>query len=51
MANKNVTRQTASIKIDPEIWKEARIEAIKQDIQVSDLVERAVGEWMKKHKK
>ncbi|MEM3576842.1 MAG: hypothetical protein QXX51_00085 [Candidatus Bathyarchaeia archaeon] len=35
-------KTSTSIKIDPELWKEAKIEAIKRDIEVSELVELAL---------
>ena len=38
----NIERKPTSIKIDPELWKEAKIEAIKQKMHLSELVERAV---------
>jgi len=38
----NIERKPTSIKIDPELWKEAKIEAIKQKMLLSELVERAV---------
>ena len=44
-------RESTSLKIRPSVWKKAKIEAIQHDIQLSDLVEKAVEEWMKKHKK
>jgi len=28
-----------SIRVDPELWKEVKIEAIRRDIEVSELVE------------
>ena len=37
-----IERKPTSIKIDPELWKEAKIEAIKQKMHLSELVERAV---------
>lgn len=40
--NRARNRGTTSIKIDPELWKEVKIEAIRQDMEVSDLVERAL---------
>lgn len=43
MAKKTAT----SIKIDPEVWKEAKIEAIRRDMQVSELVEEAIRKWIK----
>lgn len=41
-AKDNIERKPTSIKIDPELWKEAKIEAIKQKMLLSELVERAV---------
>lgn len=35
-------RESTSIKIDPELWKAAKIEAIKRDMDLSDLVEHAL---------
>ena len=31
-----------SIKVDPELWKEAKIEAIRRDIDVSTLLENCL---------
>lgn len=35
-------KKATSVKIDPELWKEAKIEAIRRGIQVSELVELAL---------
>ena len=43
-------RIVTSIKIDDEVWKKAKIEAINQDMQLSEVLESAVEEWIKKHK-
>lgn len=32
-------RQTVSLKLDPELWKEAKKKCIDKDIQYSDYVE------------
>lgn len=45
---KEEKRTATSIKIKPTIWKEAKIEAIKQEKTVSELVEEALKEWIKK---
>ncbi len=37
-----------SLRVNPKLWKEARVEAIKHDITLSDLVEEAITEWIKK---
>jgi post-segregation antitoxin (ccd killing protein) len=35
-------RESTSIKVDPDLWKEAKIEAINRDVDLSDLVETAL---------
>jgi post-segregation antitoxin (ccd killing protein) len=35
-------RIPTSIKIDPDLWKEAKIEAITQNIDLSEMVENAL---------
>jgi len=43
-------RVPTSIKIDPELWKEAKIEAIRHDMTLSELVEEAIREWIRRHR-
>ncbi len=43
-------REATSIKIDPDLWKEAKIEAIKRDIDLSDLVEESLRKELKRPK-
>ena len=45
-----VERTTTSIKIRPDVWKKAKIEAIKEDMDVSELVEKAIERWVKGNK-
>ena len=45
----SVKRESTSIKIKPEVWKNAKIEAIKQDMDLSELVERAIEAWIDKN--
>jgi hypothetical protein len=45
------SRESTSIKIKPSKWKEAKIEAVKQDITVSELVEDAIDKWIREHRK
>lgn len=45
-----VERTTTSIKIRPDVWKKAKIEAIKEDIDLSELVEKALEKWVKDKK-
>lgn len=43
-----IKRLATSIKIDPEIWKEAKIEAIERDMDLSELVESALKKELRK---
>lgn len=45
-----VGRVATSIKINPDVWKRAKIEAIKHDLELSELVEKAIEEWVKENK-
>lgn len=44
----SIKRESTSIKIRPDVWKEAKIEAIKQDMDLSELVETAIEAWIGK---
>jgi hypothetical protein len=44
-------RVTTSIKIQPNIWKKAKLSAIEHEIHLSELVEEAVEKWMKDNKR
>ncbi len=50
-AGKAVVREATAIKVRPDLWKEAKIEAIKHDKTVSELVEEAIEAWIKENKK
>lgn len=38
MSEKKAKKSFTSIRIDPELWKEAKIEAIRRDMEVSEFV-------------
>ena len=40
-------KEATSIKIDPDLWKDAKIEAIRRDIDLSDLVELSLKKELK----
>jgi len=42
MEEKKKKKGFTSIRIDPDLWKEVKIEAIRRDMRVSELVERAL---------
>ncbi len=48
---KEEKREATSIKIKPKTWKEAKIEAINEGKTVSELMEEAIEEYIKKHRK
>ena len=35
-------KEYTSIRIDPDLWKEVKIQAIREDAEVSDFMERAI---------
>jgi post-segregation antitoxin (ccd killing protein) len=35
-------KEVTSIRVDPDLWKEVKIQAIREDIEVSELMERAI---------
>lgn len=41
-----IKRESTSIKIKPDVWKEAKITAIRNDMDVSELVEQAIEKWI-----
>ncbi len=43
-------RESTSIKMDPDLWKEAKIEAIRRDIDLSDLVESALRKELRRER-
>ena len=47
---KKEKRTATSIKIKPTVWKEAKIEAIKQGKTVSELMEEAIVAYIKEYK-
>jgi hypothetical protein len=42
-----IKREATSIKIDPQLWKQAKIEAISRDMELSQLVEDALRKELK----
>jgi predicted DNA-binding protein len=46
-----VQREATSIKVKPDLWKDAKIEAIRQGKTVSELVEEAIEAWIKQSRR
>jgi hypothetical protein len=43
-------RVSTSIKIRPSLWEEAKVQAIRHKMKVSELVEKAIENWLAKNK-
>jgi len=39
---------STSIKVDEDLWKELKIEAIRRDLEVSQALGEAIRGWLKK---
>ncbi len=39
-----------SIKIDEDVWKKTKIEAINLGIQLSEILEEALNDWLVKNR-
>jgi len=49
MVPKNIPeekREVTSIKVRPALWKKAKIEAIERDMELSELVEKALESYI-----
>ena len=40
-----------SLRVNADVWKEARIQAIRHDLTLADLVEEAIELWIEKQTK
>lgn len=47
----NRKQLVTSLRIDPEIWKEAKVAAIQNDLTLTQLVEEAINCWIKQQAK
>lgn len=45
-----VQKSSTSLNVDPEIWKQAKIEAINKGMTLTDLVEKAIQSWIEKNR-
>lgn len=48
---KKVLRIVTSIKINPDLWKEVKIQAIREELTISEALEEALKEWLVKKRK
>ena len=47
----NKKQLVTSLRIDPDVWKEAKVAAIQNDMTLTQLVEEAIEKWVKEHRK
>ncbi len=40
-----------SLKVNPELWKQAKITALECDITLGELIDRAIREYIEKQEK
>jgi len=45
-----MTRKTVSIRVDPDVWKESKILAVKSNLSIGELVEDALKNKLKRTK-
>lgn len=51
MPIENKEQIVTSLKVNPKLWKEAKIEALKCDITLAELVDEALRDWIAKPEK
>jgi hypothetical protein len=40
-----------SLKVNPDLWKQAKISALQCDITLGELIDQAVRDWIEKQEK
>jgi predicted HicB family RNase H-like nuclease len=40
-----------SLRVDPELWKKAKIKAIENDLSLGEVIDEALREWLQKREK
>ena len=38
-----------SLRVDPDLWKEAKVQAIRNDMTLAEIVEEALKKWIEEH--
>lgn len=51
MSESEKNQIVTSLRVDPELWKKARIKAIENDITLGEVIDEALREWLKKQEK
>jgi hypothetical protein len=40
-----------SLRVDPDLWKKAKMKAIENDTTLGEVIDEALREWIKKQEK
>jgi predicted HicB family RNase H-like nuclease len=40
------TQIVTSLRVDPKLWKEAKLEAIKHDMTLTEVIDEALKKWI-----
>lgn len=40
-----------SLRVDPDLWKKAKVKAIENDTTLGEVIDEALREWLKKQEK
>jgi hypothetical protein len=51
MSTSNKEQIVTSLKVDPALWKQAKIAALECDITLGELIDQAVRDWIEKQEK
>jgi hypothetical protein len=51
MSTNSKEQIVTSLKVDPALWKQAKIAALECDITLGELIDQAVREWIQKQEK
>jgi predicted HicB family RNase H-like nuclease len=47
MSEENKKQLVTSLRINPDVWKNAKVAAIQNDLTLTELVEEAITCWIK----
>ena len=48
MPENEKSQVVTSLRVDPELWKKAKMEAIRRDLTLAELVDESIRDWLKK---
>jgi len=51
MSTNSKEQIVTSLKVDPALWKQAKMQALEHDITLGEVIDEALREWIKKQEK